>query len=303
MAVTNAPATRARAAVMLGAAIAVGSVAFTLIKVVLRDVSPLTLAAGRVVFSALTFVAVVTAQPARRRPIERADRWRVLACGLGGSAGFHVLFSWGQREVSVAVAAIVLGTMPALVALGEVVVLRHRFGGRTLAGLALSLVGIAAISWRPDSGGHTSVPGLLAVAGATAVWAAVTVLTRSLGGRYDAWWLNTPGTVLGALVMIALAAPRAHELRALPLSSWVWLVWLGSVSSAFVYAAMAYAVSVLPATTTASLSTLVTPLSVVVAWVHLGERPDRPTVVGVLAVAAGVALVSTGAATERSSPT
>ena len=233
-------ASRRWAGVMLGAAIAVGSVAFTLIKIVLRDLSPLTLAAGRVVFSAATFIAVVAAQPNRRRPVARGDRVRVLACGLGGSAGFHLLFSWGQDHVPVAAAAIVLGTMPALVALGEVIVLGHRLSRRAFVGLGLSLAGVAAISWRLD--GHdqsTSFVGLAAVAGATLMCAAVTVITRSLGGRYDAWWLNTPGTVVGAVVMMVAAAPRASEFGRLPWSSWVWLVWLGSVSSAFVYAAMA----------------------------------------------------------------
>lgn len=291
-----------RAYAMLAGAIAVGSLSFTLIKIVLRDLSPLTLAAGRVVFSAAAFTGVVTLQPQRRRPIERRDRWRVLACGLGGSAGFHLLFSWGQGEVSVAAAAIVLGTMPAMVAVGEVLFLAHRLSARAIVGLVLSLAGIAVIATAPDDGrGRTSVLGLVAVAGATVVWAGVTLLTRGFDGRYDPWWLNTPGTVVGALVMLTLAAPRAHELAHLPLTSWWWLVWLGAVSSAFVYAAMAAAVAVLPATTTASLSTLVTPISVVVAWVQLGERPDAATFAGVAAVLGGVLLVTI--ATGRSSPT
>jgi drug/metabolite transporter, DME family len=85
----------------MSAAIAVGAISFTLIKLVLREASPLTLATGRVAFSALAFVAVVTMQPGRRNPIASADRWRLLAVGLGGSVGFHGLFAWGQQHVSV----------------------------------------------------------------------------------------------------------------------------------------------------------------------------------------------------------
>ena len=298
MSVIAPPSTRRGAVVALVGAIGVGSFAFTLIKVVLRDVSPLTLAAGRVVFSALAFVLVVVLQPHRRRPIARADRWRVLLCGFGGSAGFHVLFSWGQSRTSVAASAVVLATMPAVVAVGEVLFLRHRVGPRQAVGLALSLLGVVVISQGGGHGRGSSLAGLAAVGGATVVWAAVTVTTRSLADRYDPWWLNTPGTVVGALVMVALAAPRAHELGRLPAVGWVELVWLGAVSSAFIYAALARAMRDFSATATASASTLVTPASVLIAWVGLGERPGPAAVVGVGAVVCGV-LLSTRTTVSR----
>ena len=289
------PRARGGAILALAAAIAVGSVAFTLIKVVLRSVSPLTLAAGRVVFSAAAFAAVVALQPRRRRPIAAGDRWRVLFCGLGGSAGFHLLFSWGQDRVSVTVAAVVLATMPALVAAGEVAFLRHRLGAVQLAGLGLSLGGVAVTSWGGGDGGATSVLGALAVAGATAVWSAVTVVTRSVAARYDPWWLNTPGTMLGAAVMVALAAPRYRELGRLPALGWLELAWLGAVSSAFIYAALARAMRDFSATTTASLSTLVTPASVVVAWIGLREHTGPVAILGAVTVIGGVLLVTRSA--------
>ncbi len=274
----------------MAGAIGVGSFAFTLIKVVLRDVSPLTLATGRVVFSALAFVTVVTLQPRRRRPIERADRLRLVACGLGGSAGFHVLFSWGQARVSVAVGAVVLALMPVLVAVAEVLLLGHRLGPRQAVGIGLSLAGVVAVSWGPGARTATSLTGLAAVAGATVVWSAVTVTTRTLADRYDPWWLNTPGTVLGAAVMVVLVLPRAHELGRLSAVGWAEVAWLGAVSSAFIYAALARAMRDLSATTTASLSTLVTPVGVVVAWAGLGERPGLLTVLGSIVAVAGVLL-------------
>lgn len=279
----------------LAAAIGVGAVAFTQIKLVLDQVPPLVLAAGRVSFSALAFVLVVAAQPWRRRPVARADRWAVLACGLGGSAVFHLLYSWGQQRVSVGIGAVVLGTMPVLVAVGEVVFLRHRLRGSQVAGLLLSVVGVAVMSGGPGAGA-VSVAGLLAVAAATLAWAGVVVTTRSLGGRYDPWWLNTPGTVVGAVVVLLLVAPDAGAFRALSPVGWFHVVWLGAVGSAFIYAALAAAVAHLPATTTASLSTLVTPLGVVVAWVALGDRPTTAVVVGGIVVVAGAWLVTAAGA-------
>ena len=55
-----------RAYMFLGMSLAVGAVAFTFVKVALKELSPLGLAAGRVVTSALTYIAVVAASPRRR---------------------------------------------------------------------------------------------------------------------------------------------------------------------------------------------------------------------------------------------
>ena len=63
-------ADRRGAWILIGLYLAVGSVAFTFVKVALKELSPLGLAAGRVVTSALTYIAVVAASP--RRQIGRA---------------------------------------------------------------------------------------------------------------------------------------------------------------------------------------------------------------------------------------
>ncbi|WP_158220922.1 DMT family transporter [Kineosporia sp. R_H_3] len=287
----------------LGGAIAVGSVAFTQIKLVLEQVSPLALAAGRVGFSAVAFALVVTLQPWRRTPVAREDRLAVLACGLGGSAGFHLLYTWGQQRVSVAVGAIVLGCMPVVVGALEVVFLRHRLTMVQVGGLVLSVAGVTLMSFDGSGEGGDGAPlvrdaawfaGFAAVAGATVVWSAVSVTTRSLADRYDQWWLNTPGTLVGALVMalLVVGTHRWPEYGDLSASGWLQVAWLGAVGSAFLYAALARAMQHLHATTTASVSTLVTPLGVVVAWVVLGERPSWPVVAGGAVVLVGAFLVT-----------
>ena len=198
---------RGRAFALMAGAVAVGSVSFTLIELVLRDLTPNALAAGRVVVSAIAFVTVVAVQPWRRREIDPRDRVRVVLCGLGGSAGFHLLFSAGQDRVTVAVSAVVLGTMPAMVAALEWLFLRHRLTRSHAVGLVLSVLGIVVISWGSGGDGSSTPLGIVLVAASTLVWASVTVATRSVADRYDAWWLNTPGTVLGALVMLVVARP------------------------------------------------------------------------------------------------
>ena len=115
--------------------------------------------------------------PRRYRRIERGNRTRVILCGLLGSAGFHLLFVWGQQRVSVAVAAVVMATMPMLVALGEVTFLQHRLTARHVVGIALCTAGCVAIGMAAGNAGGTSLLGAGAIAMAAIVWAGVTVST------------------------------------------------------------------------------------------------------------------------------
>jgi drug/metabolite transporter (DMT)-like permease len=286
------PATSRRTAyALLASSIAIGSCAFTLVKVALRELSPLGLATGRVVVSAMVFVVVVTWSGSYRQRILPEHRLRVFLCGLGGSAVFHLLFSWGQQHASVAIAAVVMATFPVLVALGEVVFLHHRLRRLQVAGLVLTTIGCVAIGLA-STGGTSTLAGALAIGLSTLTWAAVTVATRSITDRYDPWWLNTPGTVAGAVLMLALDGSHLGDFAHLSAKGWLFVIWLGSASSAFIYFVMARVMTVISATTASSLGTVVTPTSVMVAWVVLGDAPTWREVVGGLVVISGVVLVT-----------
>ena len=291
---TSAASTTSRrtAYVLLAAAICIGSVAFTLIKLALDELSPYGLAAGRVVASAVMFMLVVAVGRNHRSPVPRGDRWLVLLAGLGGSMGFHVVLNAGYPHVSVAVAAVIMATTPVLVAVGEVVFLRHRLRRQQLVGLLLTLVGCSLIGLMGDGGGETTLIGVLLVLSASALWAAVTVATRSIANKYDPWWLNTPGTVLGALLMVAIRPSVIGELAGLSWKGLLLTIWLGTASSAFVYYAYARVMQVLPATVTMSIGTVVTPLGVLVGWLWLGTAPTWVEVVGGAVVVCGAVLVT-----------
>jgi drug/metabolite transporter, DME family len=289
---TPSAAARRSAFLLLAASIVIGSVSFTLVQLALEELSPLTLATGRVVVSAAMFALVIVRSPWRRTPVFPGDRVRLFLCGFGGSAVFHLLFNWGQHQVSVAVAAVMMATYPVLTAMGEVVFLHHRLRRAQVAGLVVSTAGCVLIGVTSGgTGGEMAVLGAMVVLLAAITWAAVTVATRSIGHRYDSWWLNTPGTVAGALVMLVLDIPRLGEFADLSWKGWLAVIWLGSASSAFIYYSMARVMTVVSATTATSISTVVTPLSVLVAWVWLGELPTLVEVVGGLVVIAGVMLV------------
>ena len=284
---------------LLTANILIGCVAFTLVKVALDELGAISLAAGRVVASALMFTLIVWRRPSLRTPIARTDRWKVVFVGLAGSAGFHVIFNLGQQRVSVAMAAVVMATMPVLTAIGEVLFLRHRLVPAQVIGLVLSTGGCIGIGLASRDSGTSSVVGLALVALATLLWASVTVITRGIGDRYDSWWLYTPGTVLGAVIMLAVDAPHLHEFAHVSLRGWFAVVWLGTASSAFIYYSLARVMTVISGTTATSISTIVTPGSALVAWAWLGDRPTLAEAIGGAVVITGVIVVTRASGPSR----
>jgi drug/metabolite transporter (DMT)-like permease len=286
------PTSRRTAYLLLGIAICIGSVSFTLIKMALEELSPYGLATGRVVASAVMFTVVMAVGLGRRSPIARGDRWLLVLAGLGGSMGFHLVLNAGYPYVSVAVAAVIMATTPVLVAVGEVVFLRHRLRPQQLLGLALTLVGCSLIGAMSDGGGETTLLGVVLGLAAAALWAAVTVATRSIANKYDPWWLNTPGTVLGAVLMLAIRPSVIGELADVSWKGLVVTIWLGTASSAFIYYAYAKVMQVLPATVTMSVGTVVTPLGVLVGWVWLGSSPTWVEALGGAVVLMGAVLVT-----------
>ena len=295
----SAPVSRTTAWVLLASTIVIGAFTLTMVKVALDELSALGLATGRVVVSAAMFAIVVSINRRRRAksgpvaPVERrpGDRIRILCIGLAGSAGFHLIASWGMQHVSIAVSAVVMATMPALTAAGEVVFLRHRLSVPQTSGVVLSIVGCSVIGLASGSDGETTWMGIGAIAIGTVLWAGVTVTTRGIGDRYDSWWINTPGTLLGAAIVLAIDAPHLNEFAHLSWKGWLLVLWLGSASSAYYYFAMAKAMTAISATTAAALSTVVTPTSIVVGWMLLGDAPSLVEVVGGAVVIGGALLV------------
>lgn len=288
--------TRSAAAGLLATNIAIGSVSFTLVSLSLEELSALSLATARVVVSALTFAAVVLARPQLRTPIAKGDRAKVFFCGFAGSVVFHVLFQWGQQRVTVAVAAVTMATYPVLTSLGEVVFLRYRLRRAQAVGVVCAVAGCVLIALASsDTTGAVSIAGVLAVAAASVSWAAVTVVTRGFGDRYDSWWLNAPGTIVGGVAMLAISAPRLNEFADLSPKGWVAVVWLGSASSAFIYFSLAKVLTVISATTATAITSVVTPASILVAWGVLDQRPSAFELLGTVVVVIGVVVATRSA--------
>ncbi|MBV9078280.1 MAG: DMT family transporter [Methylobacteriaceae bacterium] len=291
----SAPAAPSRAR-LAGAAVAftilTWASAFPLIRLALRDLAPLPLAALRFAVAAgCVLLWLAAARPPR--PTGR-HLLRFGLCGLVGIALYNGLLNAGQRSVTAGAASFIVNTLPIITAILATLFLGERFKLWGWIGTGISFAGIALIA--------SGQPGGLAFgAGASLILAAATcqavyfILQRPLVPRYGAL-AATAYTLLAGAILLAPWLPEAIRTVAAPGASPTTLpavVALGVLPAALGYAAWTYALGHFGAARAANFLYLVPPVATALAFLIAGEVPAPTTLAGGAVAVAGVIVVNT----------
>lgn len=273
---------------------------FVLIKASLPSPVPLLLAGLRAISGGIFLTAWVVLAPARQPRRGRGlPSWPVLlgAALLNATLAFGAMYlAAGRTEASVA--SILAGGQPIVLALAGWLVFGERLTTRSAAGLAVAMAGVVLIaSAGPAEAGPEGIS--LALAAAVAP-AAGTVLMRRVGDSIDLPATVAAQFVLGGVILVALSAVT---------ESWSGLQWpnatiaslaiLGVLGTGVAYAAWFW---LLGRTSFARLGGVLYLVPVVgaVAALATGERLSAVELAGLLAVLAGVVIVSMAAASPPS---
>lgn len=264
-------------------------------KALLRYLPPLWAVALRTAIAALALVAVAWLR-GRLVPPPRGDVPVLLSITLLHMVGFTVLSTWGLALVPAGRSVVLAYTTPLWVIPGAWLFLGERLTRRRAAGVGIGLLGLlvlfnpSALDWS-DRG---VVLGHLAIVAAAMLWAGSILHIRGHPWRSTPFELLPWETLLatGILTVLAMAFSTFPAVEWTP--TVVLLVLYASLpGSALAYWAVAMASRKLPAVTT-SLGLLATPVvSVIAAWVFLGEPLTPTLIVAVVLILGGVALGTT----------
>ena len=215
---------------------------------------------------------------------------------------YQPLFFLGTSLNGVAVGTVVaLGSAPILAGLLEWALTRRMPTPTWMGATALATLGVVLLGFGGEAGstGGTDPLGLLGSVGAGASFA---VIANAQRRRLDDGW--DPFTVVGAMgassaVLCAFAVPFVDLAWLGTTSGLVMALWLGIATISIAYVLFTWGLSGLTAATAATL-TLGEPLTASILGITvLGERLSALAIVGLIVLAAGLALLAWGSRAPR----
>jgi drug/metabolite transporter (DMT)-like permease len=280
-----------RTATLYGLAIALlWGLSFLSIKVALREVPPMTMAAARFLMAAAALPLL-----ARWRGISLRVAPRDLPLlAAGGFVGVTLYFygeNHGVALLTASLSSIIIGTIPVITVLAERVFLGTRLGAPTYAGAVLSCLGVAVIVIRPEAG-TSSLAGFAYMGLATAAWVLYSFLTRPVALRYGRLAITFWQILFGLLTSVPFALAESAQWQAPSLSAMLNLAYLGLLCTALGYWLYISALELLGPGRSSLYLNLIPVVSVVAAYFILGERLGLFQALGGAAAVAGVYLAT-----------
>ncbi len=233
------------------------------------------------------------------------DRLLLVAQAAAGSLGFSVLMLAGLRHTGGTDAAVIAGTLPALVGLLSLALPgaglgRRGWGGVLLAGLGTASLGLGAGTAEAQHGGGRWLGDLLLL-GAMAGEAVFVLLNKAMRAPMPPVAVSAVMCLLGLLATLPFAVNQAAEfdLAAAPWSAWAAVLWHALVPTILGFV-LWYAGSARLGGAEAAVSTALMPVSAALLSVLvLGENPGLHHLLGIALVLAAMALPLTAPESPR----
>ena len=214
---------------------------------------------------------------------------------LIGNFVYQLLYIHGLARSRAGNTSLILATAPIFVAIIGTLAKQEKLRGWNWLGILVSFSGLyllvagsgAGLTW-----GSETLLGSLLVLAAASTWGLYTVLLKPLLQRYSVTkataWIMTATTPL--LVLTAIPDMLLQDWSAVSVESWVGLLFSAAVAIALSYVIWNSGVRRVGSARTAVYSYLTPLISVVVAWMFLGEAMRPVQAFGAVAIVVGVAL-------------
>jgi len=275
---------------------------FIWIKIALRSIPPIGLAAVR--FSLASIVLSIVIIPFARIRGESFSRkllGRFLIIGLLGTFLPSVLQNYGMQYLSAGISGVLQGMGPIYTSILAALALNEHLGSKRILGALIAFGGTFLLSMGLADMGGASILGVALITLSALCYSAYTVVVRkSLLDRIHPLALLTGSTLLGALLLIptALVVEPTHSLLHLDPSEMGVVLSLVFISTVLGYACYYGALKLIEASRAAGFIFLVPVGALILGRVFLGETLSGPQILFSAIIIAGVAI----AETERPSP-
>jgi len=271
---------------------------FLAIRVGVREVPPLILAAIRFSIAGLALYAWISA---RGEAQPTAREWR--SASLLGLIIFvfdYGLLFWSEQRVPSGVAAVMLATIPVFMALSEIIILRtQRLTIRLVVALLIGIFGVAILMAHSLNLGGVPVDklGALALIFASISWSIASILSRKIPLPQSKLMSSAAQMLTGGILLTILAAALGdfHNFHPAAVSRAVWfsllyLIVAGSIIGFTAYVWLLHHESPTKVGTYAYVNPIV---AVLVGYFLGGEELTTRTILGSLCILVSVIVITT----------
>lgn len=262
-------------------------------KISLRYFPPLLFAPLRTVF-ATAFLLPIYFLAKRRKPDSapwtRREILTLAALGVVGITLNQVFFIIGISMTSVAHAALIISIGPVFVLILAALRGQEQLTGRKTAGMAVAILGVAALQFAPGRSTGASVKGDLLVLLASFLFAVFTIFGKEATLRHDAVTVNTIGYAAGALagLPVLLWAARSFDFSSASAAGWGMLIYMALFPSVICYMIFYYALTRIDASRVAAFSYTQPVIASLTGLAVLAEPVTLPVAMGGAMVLSGV---------------
>ncbi|MGE4538830.1 MAG: DMT family transporter [Desulfovibrio sp.] len=262
-----------------------------------RYMGPFSAAFMRFLLASI-FLVFLTARLEGRVPklTRQTLPWLLLLAATGIFA-YNALFFAGLRTVPAGRAALIVASIPAVVALFSALLFRERFTVVKACGIAVSFAGVGLIVSGGDPGAllHQGLSfGDVCIFGCVLTWAAYTLAGKKAMERVAPYGAVTWSCILGAAMLLppALATGLARDVAAAGVVAWGCLLFFGILATGFGFSWYYEGVRAIGPTKAGVFINLVPVTAVFLGWLLLGEPLSSSLALGGTLVLAGVWLTN-----------
>lgn len=275
--------------------VAMWGLVFVAIAKLLPYIDPAQLVVIRFTLIAGVFAGMLIARPERRPRLRgRRDWGRFVVLGLIAVPGSQLTIVNGQRYLSPPLVSLVVTTSPAFAAIIAAIWLGERIVSRQALGFVVALAGVVTVILAGSGTSNLEVDNpwgaALAVVSPMS-WAAYTVMTKGLTGRFHPVTAIGTTMIIGALTMLPLGPHAIAGIDEIPASGWAWMAYLVVGGTVVPYLVWWWALGRLTAATTTAYMYGIPLAALAWSWAILDIVPSAVALGGGVVVIAGVAMI------------